>query len=645
MAILKHIPIKNRYYSSAVEYLTCQFDEYTNEPILDEKGRIMEREEYLVEGVNCEVDTFGAECIETNRFYGKNNAVKDVKAHHYIISFDPTDNITMEEALVFGKEWLSVFAPGHQAVIAAHSDGHHGSKNMHVHIVFNSVRKYAGVQEKWHYKPCEWKQGCKHRSTGRMMHNAKKWVMRRCLIQGYEQVDLLTKKHRDDYWVEKRLIKSNAKDGIGATSNKEIIRNTIDKFIPAVKSFEQLVECLTNIYGWNIRVTDKTVTFTMPDMKRGVRGNKLGDGYGKAELIKRIDVAVKEKAALEAKRIAEENARAEAMRIAEEKAKTEAEAREKVRIEAERKTAVEKAEQRIKEELSQKKKKLAFERNNIQFEYFMANADSDDWNSDYSNYLISEKITDYDSKTLEELSMPILTKEEFERKQIEKIQEVISEKARELWNDALNNIDGIVYSHKWEYLDYLEEMRYQKASTLTLQQVKEPILSFEEFNEKVEREIAMHIESVESVQNVVVDEETEETITVQPKLTEELKIQDISRPEPIVEEVADVEPVIERPLTIEERARVISSEIRNNYGRYDKVPVKVKAELFQFSIDDLNADMKLHSLVLKELNVKMYSSELYDDYMSIVDVTEKKQSDELQRVDYYGNEKRWNRSR
>ena len=170
--------------------------------------------------------------------------MKDVKAHHYIISFDPTDNITMEEALAFGKEWLSVFAPGHQAVIAAHPDGHHGSKNMHVHIVFNSVRKYAGVQEKWHYKPCEWKQGCKHRSTGRMMHNAKKWVMRRCLIQGYEQVDLLTKKHRDDYWVEKRLMKSNAKDGIGATSNKEIIRNTIDKFIPAVKSFEQLVECL-----------------------------------------------------------------------------------------------------------------------------------------------------------------------------------------------------------------------------------------------------------------------------------------------------------------------------------------------------------------------------------------------------------------
>ena len=62
------------------------------------------------------------------------------------------------------------------------------------------------------------------------------------------------------------------------------------------------------------------------------------------------------------------------------------------------------------------------------------------------------------------------------------------------------------------------------------------------------------------------------------------------------------------------------------------------------SIDDLEADMKLHSLVLKELNVKMYSSELYDDYMSVVDATDKKPVEE-QNVNYYNNEKCWNRSR
>ena len=45
-----------------------------------------------------------------------------------------------------------------------------------------------------------------------------------------------------------------------------------------------------------------------------------------------IDVAIKEKAAAEAKRIAEESARAEAVRIAEKREKAEAEARKKERL-------------------------------------------------------------------------------------------------------------------------------------------------------------------------------------------------------------------------------------------------------------------------------------------------------------------------
>ena len=217
MAILKHISVKNRFYSDAVEYLTCQFDEYTNMPILDEKGRIMERENYLIAGVNCDVDSFGAECIETNRSYGKNNSVKDVKAHHYIISFAPGDPITMEQALEFGKNWLNEFAPGHQAVVAVHPDGHNNSQNMHIHMVINSVRKFPGRKSIWHDKPCEWKQGCKHKSTGKMMYHAKKWVMDKCMQLGYEQVDLLAKKHTDNYWVEKRLMEKNASDGVGIT--------------------------------------------------------------------------------------------------------------------------------------------------------------------------------------------------------------------------------------------------------------------------------------------------------------------------------------------------------------------------------------------------------------------------------------------
>lgn len=55
-----------------------------------------------------------------------------------------------------------------------------------------------------------------------------------------------------------------------------------------------------------------------------------------------------------------------------------------------------------------------------------------------------------------------------------------------------------------------EAIKYRKASTLTLQQVKEPILSFEEFNEMMERESAMPVEAVGNVQDTVVVEEAEE---------------------------------------------------------------------------------------------------------------------------------------
>lgn len=92
--------------------------------------------------INCEVDTFGAECIEINRFYGKNNATKYVKAHHYIISFAPEDNITMQEAMDFGKQYVEKFLLGHQAILSVHQDGHNGTRNVHVHIVINSVRKF-----------------------------------------------------------------------------------------------------------------------------------------------------------------------------------------------------------------------------------------------------------------------------------------------------------------------------------------------------------------------------------------------------------------------------------------------------------------------------------------------------------------------
>ena len=580
MAILKHISVKNRFYSDAVEYLTCQFDEYTNKPILDEKGRIMERENYLIDGVNCDVDTFGAECIQTNRFYGKNNSVEDVKAHHYIISFSPGDPITMEQALEFGKNWLKEFAPGHQAVVAVHPDGHNNSQNMHIHMVINSVRKFPGRKSIWHDKPCEWKQGCKHKSTGKMMYHAKKWVMDKCMRLGYEQVDLLAKKHTDNYWVEKRLMENNASDGVGITSNKELIRNTIDKILPTVKSFEQLVEVLQWLYKWKIRVTDKTVTFTLPDMKKGIRGNKLGEGYGKDELVKRIEECVSERKARE---------------LAFQKAQTE---RERVARQAEKKKK-EQLEKQLREQeaLSQKRRRV-FNRNEIQIRLYQEEADRPDYNTEYLDYLEGEYIADRDNVSETVLSTSIMTRAEFESKQAVELYREKAEHATALWDDVLDNLSITNHPMKWEYMDYLESIRYKDTSEITLEEAKSEILSYEEFVQVKEADKA-------------------KKITVQAEIPKIYNAVDIAN-EPTIEELyTDMEVEDATPMDVD----------------YTKLSVAERATLLPIPTDDFMAEYDAFrermGYVGEKLASIQYKMEIYDEFKEEYDYRRR----------YYGMEK------
>ena len=288
MAIIKHIPVKNRYYSAAVEYFTCKFDEHTMKPLEDAKGRMIMRDNFLIEGINCKVDTFGAECIEVNRYYGKNNATKDVKAHHYIISFAPEDNITMQEAMDFGKQYVEKFLPGHQAILAVHPDGHNGTGNVHVHIVINSVRKYEGKKERWQDKPCEYRQGCKHKSTGKFMSAAKRWVMCECMLKGYNQVDLLARSDGNNYWVEKRGKEANP----DFKTDKDMIRERLDALIQHAESLDHMIYYLEHVEDWQIRETNKTISFRMPHMKKSIRGKSLGEKYDKDVLEKRIAEAI-----------------------------------------------------------------------------------------------------------------------------------------------------------------------------------------------------------------------------------------------------------------------------------------------------------------------------------------------------------------
>ena len=301
MAILKHIANKSKIYSGAEQYLCFEHDAKTGKPLLDDQSRMIVRKGILKEAINCDFDSFAAECMETNNLYHKNKGTADIKSHDYILSFDPKDDITPMEAMELAKKYADKFLEGHQVIIVVHPDGHNGSGNIHAHIVANSVRKYPAVKQEWHEKTCEYKQGCKHKCTNAMLRSGKQWVMDECRKRGLNQVDLFHSKIREDYWVQKRGLEK-APDFI---TDKDKLRIYVDAALPYATSMEHFAKLLYEKYEVTTRITNQIISFKLASAKQAIRGNRLGDDYAKPALEERMPKLFQERLETEAKKKAE----------------------------------------------------------------------------------------------------------------------------------------------------------------------------------------------------------------------------------------------------------------------------------------------------------------------------------------------------
>lgn len=304
MAIIKHIKNHNANYSDALEYLMYQHDEKSNKAIVDEYGRKLLREEFYMDGLNCNPDTFDIECMETNAHFKKNRRKEELKSHHYIISFDPADatecGLTGEKAQALCLEFARKNFPGYQALVVTHTDGHKGSGNIHTHIVINSVRKYAVDRQDYMDKPHEQEAGYKHRSTNKLLDHLKQEVMDMCNREGLHQVDLLSpapaKITKEEYWAkahgQDELDKVNEKiraAGLKPASTvfqtqKQFLRDAIDECSQLSGSFDEFQSLLLDRY--NISVIEKrgSYRYLHPDRDRRISAESLGANYGKAYL-------------------------------------------------------------------------------------------------------------------------------------------------------------------------------------------------------------------------------------------------------------------------------------------------------------------------------------------------------------------------
>ena len=305
MAILKHIASKNADYGEAERYLIFQHDEYTQKPILDENGHMLIREEYYLDGINCDPFTFAAECQETNAYFHKNQSYNEIKSHHYIISFDPKDwdehGLTGELAQQLGVEYAKENFPGHQALVCTHTDGHNGSGNIHVHIVINSIRKYDTKPQPYMEFDRDSKAGYKHHLSDRYRIYLKQKVMDMCTANGLNQVDLLTPAERKisekEYWAkrrgQKKLDKHNAqleKKGLTPRqttfqTEKQYLRDAIDTVASQAISQEDFSRLLSEKYNITFKVSRGRYSYLHPNRSKYITGRSLGTLYEEKHLL------------------------------------------------------------------------------------------------------------------------------------------------------------------------------------------------------------------------------------------------------------------------------------------------------------------------------------------------------------------------
>lgn len=285
MAIIKHKALKSSNYSAAIEYLEYEHEE-SGQVKRDASGVPVLRDNFLIEGINCEPASFNAECHEVNELFNKNKNREEVKSHSYIISFDPRDQVdnglTMQEVQQFGMEFANKYLPGYQTIVCTHADGNNRSGNLHCHIVINSIRIMDVPRETYMNRPSDNLKGVKHRCTDLFEHFIKTKVMEMCQERGLYQVNLLgpaAERITDrEYYLNLRMKDLGEKS---FQTKKEYIRCAIRECAAKSNDLNEFQWMMKNSYDIAIRISRGRLSFLLPDRERGITERQLGTIYTK----------------------------------------------------------------------------------------------------------------------------------------------------------------------------------------------------------------------------------------------------------------------------------------------------------------------------------------------------------------------------
>ena len=305
MATLKHIASKNSDYSAIEAYLIYQHDEFTGKQLLDQQGRPMLRDSYILDTLECGDFSFATACLLANRKYNKNNHPDDIKSHQYIISFDPRDaadnGLTMEKAQALGLNFCKENFPGHPAIVCTHPDGHNHSGNIHVHIVIGSIRTREVERKPYMQKPRDWREGMKHSSTAQTMRHLRVAVMEMCEHADLHQINLLEAQgdriSEREYWARRRwqqcldhanarlLAEGKAPKQTVYQTELETLRRQIDSVLKKATTFDEFSALLLQEHGIAVKESRGRLSYCPSNRVKFITARKLSKKFEKEQVL------------------------------------------------------------------------------------------------------------------------------------------------------------------------------------------------------------------------------------------------------------------------------------------------------------------------------------------------------------------------
>jgi len=313
VATLKHIASKNANYGRALEYLIFEHDE-KGTPVRDEEGNKLMRDRFIIEGINCAPFSFDLECKMLNAQYHKNWKSSEIKSHHYIVSFDPMDKaegrLTPEHAQELGMEFAARCFPGHQTIVCTHDDGHNRSGNIHVHIIFNSLRKLDVDLLPFMDREIDGKAGYKHHLTDDYLKFLQTKLMRICEREGLHQIDLLSpsktrirdgeyraRQHGQEKLDElnERIVAAQMKPTQTVfQTQKQFLRDAIMDAAGRADSMDMFKHILLEEYKIEVKDRRGRFSFLHPERQKYITDRALGSAFEKDALLVMIQKRVEE---------------------------------------------------------------------------------------------------------------------------------------------------------------------------------------------------------------------------------------------------------------------------------------------------------------------------------------------------------------